>query len=288
MEVRTQSKLATRVKTSSNPPNGQKKSLRWTAFPTAVRYLILLAIFVGAWQAYITFGGVSPALVASPADVVAALFTDIANMTIPNATFNTLQTLVVGLIIGTILGLALATFAVLSSVGQDILSLLSAVFNPLPSIAILPLAMIWFGPTSLAIVFVVIHATMWPVAINTDTGFRTISPTIQMAARNLGLRGLSLVREIYIPAALPYLITGLKSAWAFGWRTVVAAELVFGVAGQGGGLGWYINNSRYFMATPSVFAGLLVISILGILIEMGFWLVEKKTVIRWGMKKSVQ
>lgn len=285
MEVRTQPKIAT----SSAPKTKlQKKPLRWTSLPAALRYGILLAIFVGVWQAYITFGNVSSALVASPADVLGALFTDIANFTIPNAAINTLQTLVVGLLIGTALGLALATFAVLSSIGQDILSLLSAVFNPLPSIAILPLAMIWFGPTSAAIIFVVVHATMWPIALNIDTGFRTISPTIQMAARNLGLRGISLVREVYIPAAMPYLITGLKSAWAFGWRTVVAAELVFGSTGNAGGLGWYINNSRYFLATPAVFAGLLVISILGVLIEMVFWLVEKRTVVRWGMKKTVQ
>ena len=134
--------------------------------------------------------------------------------------------------------------------------------------------------------FVVALATIWPVALNTDNGFRTISATTQLAARNLGLRGWKLVVDVLLPAALPAIVTGLKSAWAFGWRTVVAAELVFGVAGSSGGLGWYINNARYFLQTADIFAGLVVISVLGIVVEALFGLLERRTVVRWGMKRG--
>jgi NitT/TauT family transport system permease protein len=261
-------------------------NLAWRRLPVALRYLILVAIFIGIWQAYITLFNAPAALVSSPLDVLNALITDIANLSIPAAALNTLQNLLIGLLIGTVLGLLLATLAEISTIGRDLLVLLASIFNPLPSIAILPLAMIWFGLTPLAIIFVVTHATMWPVAINADTGFRTLSPTLQMVARNLGLKGLRLVTDVLLPTSLPYILTGLKSAWAFGWRTVVAAELVFGVAGEAGGLGWYINNNRYFLNTPNVFAGLLVISLLGIVIEMLFSWIERKTVIKWGMKKA--
>jgi NitT/TauT family transport system permease protein len=176
--------------------------------------------------------------------------------------------------------------AVFSQLGHDALSVLSSILNPLPSIAILPLAMIWFGLTPTAIIVVIVQATIWPIAINTDTGFRTISQTTQMVARNLGLHGLRMVVDVMLPAALPHILSGLKAAWAFGWRTVVAAELVFGVAGSAGGLGWYINNARYYLQTANIFAGLVMISILGILVELLFTLIERQTVIRWGMKQT--
>jgi len=117
-------------------------------------------------------------------------------------------------------------------------------------------------------------------------GFRTVNPTILAVGRNIGLRGWRLVRDVLLPAALPHIISGLKTGWAFGWRTIIAAELVFGVAGGGGGLGNYINKSRYFLEIPEVFAGLVTIALIGIALEWVFTLVERRTVVRWGMKAA--
>jgi NitT/TauT family transport system permease protein len=260
--------------------------MSWGRIPIAARYTLLVLIIVLIWQAYVTLGHVNKLLVSSPIDVAAALATDFRSGQLISVTLATLRLLIVGMIAGALVGFALASFAVFSKVGHDLLSVLSAIFNPLPSIAILPLAMIWFGLKPESIVFVVALASIWPVAINTDTGFRTISPTTQLAARNLGLRGWRLVIDVMLPAALPSIISGLKASWAFGWRTVVAAELVFGVAGSAGGLGWYINNARYFLNTSTIFAGLVVISVLGILVEAIFGIVERRTVVKWGMKRS--
>lgn len=258
----------------------------WARLPAALRYALLVAAIVVVWQLYVTLGHVKPLLVASPIDVGRAVFEDLRTGQLVRATANTLENLVIGMLIGTLVGLALASFAVFTRVGQDLLSVLTSIFNPLPSIAILPLAMIWFGLTPKSIIFVVSLATVWPVALNTDNGFRTISPTTQLAARNLGLRGWRLVGGVLLPAALPAIITGLKTAWAFGWRTVVAAELIFGVAGSAGGLGWYINNARYFLQTANIFAGLVIISVLGIVVESLFGFIERRTVVRWGMKRA--
>lgn len=263
-----------------------KGSGGWTGLPAALRYAIIVIALIALWQGYITFERVPPLLFASPAAVGQALVTDLGNGQLETITLHTLQVLLVGIFFGSFVGFALASFAVFSKFGHDLLTVLSAILNPLPSIAILPLAMIWFGLKPESIVFVVALATVWPVAMNTDTGFRTISQTTQMAARNLGLSGPRMVADVLLPAALPYIITGLKAAWAFGWRTVVAAELVFGVAGSSGGLGWYINNARYFLQTPNIFAGLIVISLLGIVVEAFFTLLERRTVIKWGMKAA--
>jgi NitT/TauT family transport system permease protein len=257
----------------------------WLRLPSPLRYAIVLVVLLGIWQAYVSLSHVSPLLVGSPVDVARQIAIDIGNGKIPSATLHTLETLVTGLIIGAVIGFALASLAVFSPVGRDLLAVLTAVLNPLPAIAILPLAIIWFGLSDRSIIFIVTLATIWPVAINTDTGFRTISATTQMVARNLGLRGPRLVIDVLLPAAMPYILTGLKTAWAFGWRTVVAAELVFGVAGSQGGLGWYINTARYYLQTSEIFAGLVVISFLGILVEGLFSAVEARTIRRWGMKR---
>ena len=260
--------------------------MTWSRIPVAVRYALLVLAIVLVWQAYVSLWHVNKLLVSSPLDVGAALAEDLRSGKLFAVTFATLQNLLVGMLAGALVGFALASFAVFSKVGHDLLTVLSAIFNPLPSIAILPLAMIWFGLRPESIIFVVALASVWPVAINTDTGFRTISLTTQLAARNLGLRGWRLVLDVLLPAALPSILSGLKSSWAFGWRTVVAAELVFGVAGSAGGLGWYINNARYFLNTSTIFAGLVVISVLGILVEGIFGIVERNTVVKWGMKRA--
>lgn len=265
---------------------GSGRAAAWRHLPTGLRYTIIVAALLGVWQAYVAVTHISPLLVSSPAQVAQAGWRAVANGQIPAATASTLQELLAGIVAGGLAGFAFASLAVFSQVGHDLLSVLIAVMNPLPAIAILPLAMIWFGITPKAIVFVVALATMWPVAINTDAGFRTISPTTRMVARNLGLRGIPLVTGVLLPAALPYILAGLQTAWAFGWRTVVAAELVFGVAGSAGGLGWYINNARYYLLVPDIFVGLVVISVLGIAVDFLFRLVEARTVERWGLKTT--
>ena len=117
-------------------------------------------------------------------------------------------------------------------------------FNPLPAIALLPLALLWFGLGAKSLVFVIIHSVLWAVALNTHSGFTSVSPTLRMAGQNCGLRGLSYVAFLLVPAAFPSILTGLKIGWAFAWRTLIAAELVFGVSSRSGGLGWFIFENR--------------------------------------------
>jgi NitT/TauT family transport system permease protein len=268
-------------------PREPARRLGWKSLPGGVRRLVIVLALLAAWQLYVSLSGVSPLLVRGPIDVAAALWEDgLTHNVLGPATLTTLKVLVVGMAIGMLGGFLLATIATLWEAGQDILSTLSSMANPLPAIAILPLAMLWFGQSPQALVLVIVHSTMWPIAINTSTGFRTINPTIHMVARNLGLKGLRMVVLVLLPAALPHILTGVKTGWAFGWRTIVAAELVFGVAGATAGLGWYINIARYYLNTEKVFAGLVVIMLIGLVIEMLFGLFERRTVQRWGMKSA--
>ncbi len=189
-----------------------------------------------------------------------------------------------GYLAGVGLAFLLTTLAVSTQFGRDLLSTLAAMFNPLPAIALLPLALLWFGLGTGSLVFVLIHFVLWPLALNTFAGFQGVPETLRMAGRNYGLTGLAYVRQILVPAALPAILSGLKIGWAFAWRTLIAAELVFGAASGRGGLGWYIFQNRNELYTDRVFAGLLVVIAIGLLVENGvFATIERLTVRRWGM-----
>lgn len=186
---------------------------------------------------------------------------------------------------GIVLAFVLTTLAVSTELGRDVLDTLTAMFNPLPAIALLPLALLWFGLGSKSLVFVLIHSVLWPLALNTYAGFRGVPATLRMAGRNYGLRGLRFVLLILVPAALPAILSGLKIGWAFAWRTLIAAELVFGASSGKGGLGWYIFQNRNELYTDRVFAGLAMVILIGLLVEnLVFRTLERVTVRRWGMQ----
>jgi NitT/TauT family transport system permease protein len=256
----------------------------WGRLPTFVRRALVVVLLLAAWQAYITMAHVSPLLFASPTDVGRSLVTGWSSGHLTSYTATTMKVLLLGMLIGTVAAAVLTTLAVWTTFGDDVLVILTSMINPLPSIAILPLAILWFGLNTQALVFVVANAVVWPIAINVSIGFRTVNPTVLAVGRNIGLSRWRLISDVLVPAALPHTIAGLKTAWAFGWRTIIAAELVFGVAGGKGGLGYFINMSRYYLKIPDVFAGLVTIAVIGILIDLAFTWIERRTVVRWGMK----
>ncbi|KQO19521.1 ABC transporter permease [Acidovorax sp. Leaf78] len=194
--------------------------------------------------------------------------------------------LVQGYVAGVVLAFALTTLAVSTRLGRDLLGTLTSMFNPLPAIALLPLALLWFGLGRGSLVFVLIHSVLWPLALNTYAGFQGVPETLRMAGRNYGLRGIPYVLQILIPAALPAILSGLKIGWAFAWRTLIAAELVFGASSGKGGLGWYIFQNRNELYTDRVFAGLVMVVLIGLLVEsLGFATLERLTVRKWGQQR---
>lgn len=217
---------------------------------------------------------------------IKALVDDISSGVIPSRAINSLDILIKGYTAGVVLAFVLTSLAVSTRIGRDLLSTLTSMLNPLPPIALLPLALLWFGLGQASLVFVLIHSVLWPLALNMYTGFTGVPETLRMTGRNYGLRGLRYVLLILVPAALPSIIAGLKIGWAFAWRTLIAAELVFGASSGNGGLGWYIFQNRNELYTDRVFAGLITVILFGLLVEnVLFRQLEQRTVMKWGMTR---
>ncbi len=193
---------------------------------------------------------------------------DMRNGELPAKIINSLSTLLKGYLIGSLLALVASALAVTTQFGRDLLSTLTAMLNPLPAIALLPLALLWFGLGNVSLIFVLVHSVMWPIALNTGPVLAACRETLRMAGRNYGLSGPRYVVTILIPASLPAILSGLKIGWAFAHRrTLIAAELVFGASSGEGGLGWYIFQNRNELFTDRVFAGLVTVIAIGLLVE---------------------
>jgi NitT/TauT family transport system permease protein len=248
------------------------------------RKLALLVVLALVWEGYARWLA-NPLLFPTFSATLEAFVNGLFGGELFARTVTSLRVLSLGYAAGILCAAALTIVAISSRIGTDLLELLTSMFNPLPAIALLPLALIWFGLGYGSIVFVIVHSVLWAVALNTHSGFLSVSTTLRMVGRNYGLSGLRYVARILIPAAFPSILTGLRIGWAFAWRTLIAAELVFGVSSGSGGLGWFIYENKNQLEIPNVFAGLLMVIVIGLLIEnVIFRWVETRTVRRWGMQ----
>ena len=252
---------------------------------TSFRRIATLLPLILAWEIYARWID-NPLLLPTFSDTALAFYDSLVHGKLLSRTLTSIRVLLIGYAIGVALAAVMTIVAVTTRFGTDLLSTLTAMFNPLPAIALLPLALLWFGLGMPSMLFVIVHSVLWVVALNAHSGFLGVSETLRMAGQNYGLRGLRYVVLILIPAAFPAILTGLKIGWAFAWRTLIAAELVFGVAAGQGGLGWFIFEYRNQLEVAHVFAGLTMVIIIGLLVEsVVFRNIELITVRRWGMQR---
>lgn len=254
---------------------------------TNIAALRRVAILVGLallWQVY-AIQIENPLMLPKFSSAALAFFDAIANGDLPQRVWTSIKILLMGYASGVGIAAVLTALAVSTRFGNDLLGTLTAMFNPLPAIALLPLALLWFGLGTGSLVFVLIHSVLWSVALNTHSGFLAVSDTLRMVGQNYGLTGIPYVIQILMPAAFPSILAGLKIGWAFAWRTLIAAELVFGVSSGSGGLGWFIFMNKMELEIAYVFAGLGTVIIIGLLVEVVvFRTLENHTVLKWGMQ----
>jgi NitT/TauT family transport system permease protein len=228
--------------------------------------LLFFAALVAAWHLAAKSGRWSPVLVPSPGAVARRLWDLIRDGTLGDALLVTTRRLAVGYLIGVIVGLPLGFLTARFKTFNDTLGVLALGFQTLPSVCWAPLALVWFGQTEAAMLFVVVMGTLWSILLATDSGIRTIPPIYVRAARVMGSKGLHTLTRVVLPAALPIVVGGMKQGWAFAWRSLMAAEIYVTIL-TGFGLGHLLHYGRELSDMPQVVGVMLVIVLVGLAVD---------------------
>ncbi|AGA70379.1 ABC-type nitrate/sulfonate/bicarbonate transport system, permease component [Desulfitobacterium dichloroeliminans LMG P-21439] len=246
--------------------------------------LFWMIAILAAWEMTAQSGVFPTSIFPSLLVIVRALGDSVVRGEIIIQTGFSLALILQGLLISLLAAIMISSLAISNKVVDGLVDTLVAIAHPLPGIALLPLIIIWFGTGTVSILVIIIHSVIWPLILNMMTGFRSIPPIYKEVGLNLGLNRFRIIKDILIPASLPYALSGLRIGWARAWRALISAEMIFGAVGANGGLGWYIFKQRVFMDTPGLFAGLFVIVLIGIIVEDFFFaVIEERTIKKWGM-----
>lgn len=241
-------------------------------------HVLFYGSLLGLWEAVCWFRIWPPYLFPSPVEVVRALVSGFQNRSFLFGIGASISRIIVGYSISLVIGFTLGLLASRFKPFEDTLGSLVGKFQVLPSICWLPLAIVWFGLNDTAIQFVVVMGALPAILIATDNGIRNIAPVYVKAAHTMGVHGLDLYRRVVFPAALPSIVTGMKMAWAFAWRSLMAGELIF----VSTGLGYLLEMGRELNDMAQVMAVMGVIVLVGILFDQLFGLFEHRLHARWG------
>src|SRR5215475_475447 len=243
---------------------------------------LFFATIIVLWQVMVVSGRWSPILLPSPLTVADYLWSAMLDGSLLEAAAVTVRRLLTGYAIGVLIGLPLGLLTSTSQFFEDTIGSMALGLQTLPSVCWIPLALLWFGQTESAMLFVVIMGTVWSVVIATDTGARTIPPIYARAARTMGSEGVDKWVSVILPASLPFLVGGLKQGWAFAWRSLMAAEIYVTIL-TGFGLGHLLHYGRELHAMDQVIGIMLVIVVVGLLADKALfapW--ERFLHRRWG------
>lgn len=244
----------------------------------AAFFLVLLA----AWEAAFRAEFWSPVLVPSPRQVGSYLLSAAQDGTLWSAMLITMKRLVIGYLIGIVGGLPLGLLTSRWNIMRDTVGTLALGLQTLPSVTWVPLAILWFGQTEAAMLFVVVMGTLWSVVIAADTGVRNVPPIYRRAALTMGSKRLHMWFTVILPASLPFLVSGMKQGWAFAWRSLMAAEIYVTIL-TGFGLGQLLHYGRELIAMDQVLGVMLMIVLIGLLVDkIAFSPIERFLHRRWG------
>lgn len=244
-------------------------------------YLILFVIWEIIYKIGVEWLEIwKPYIFPSPFNVLKSFSRLLETKVLPIAIITSMRRIAIGyftsIVIGSFIGILIVSFKYL----DNHLSPLILGLQTLPSICWLPFAILWFGLNENAITFVIAIGSTFAIAMSIESGIKNVNPIIIRAARTMGASRYKLYRHVIIPAALPNIVTGLKQAWSFAWRALMAGEMLTATKGLGQVLMW----GRDLADISQVMCVMVVIIMLGLLVDkLVFSAIEKNIRYRWGL-----
>jgi NitT/TauT family transport system permease protein len=244
--------------------------------------LAAVGIALAAWQVVAWSGWKPDYLLPGPAPVLARLGGDVRQPAFALAVAITLQRALTGYVVAVLVGALVGSLVARNRLFRRAFGSLITGLQTMPSIAWFPLAILLFGLSETAIFFVVLLGAAPAVANGLISGIDQIPPLLLRSGRVLGARGLSLYRHVVLPASLPAFLGGLKQGWAFAWRSLMAGELLV-ILGNRPSIGARLQFAREFSDAQGLLATMLVVLVIGMVVDGGFGLIERKVRSRWGL-----
>lgn len=246
----------------------------------AARYILFYSALIGIWALLAKMQVWPPYIFPTPWGVAQTMWAGFADHSFWIAIAVSMRRMLIGYGISVVLGLVLGLGVASNKFLEDTIGGLLVSLQSLPSICWLPIAVLWFGLTEKAILFVVVMGSLLSVTISMETGRKQLPKIYNMAGRNLGARGFRLFWHVTLPASLPYVVTGLKQGWAFAWRSLISGEMIFVTLG----LGQLLMMGRDLNDMSQVVAVMILIIALGYLVDgLIFKTVESRLQKRWGL-----
>jgi NitT/TauT family transport system permease protein len=238
----------------------------------------------GLWEFVARLAIFPPRLFPRLEEVAAAFGRLSAAGILPHHAVETVGRLLGGFALAAIVGVGVGIAMGRSRRAEDVFLPLVSIGAPIPGLAYAPLFMLWFGLGNLPAVLLVGFVSAFPVILNSWTGVKAVKEIWVRAAQAMGADDRRLFRQVILPGALPYILTGLRLGLSQAWRILVAVEMLTAVPW---GLGWLIFGAREFLNTDVMLAGIAVIGAIGLALEkLVFQRLEDFTVVRWGMLTS--
>lgn len=247
----------------------------------------LALVAVAAIYEAVARSGLFPAVLLPTLPVVAhTLVASFADGTMPMHAFYTLQRVLIGCGLAVAVGLPLGILMGRYRPVEGFVLPLASALMPIPSLAWVPVFILWFGLGDQVAILIVFYAALFPMLLNAWSGVRSVNPLWLRAASAMGADGNALFWKVMVPAASPFIITGLRQAFLRSWIAVVGAEML---AASDWGLGWVIFDAKEFLNADVMLASLAVIGAIGFAFErLVFGSVERATVLRWGMVRTAK
>lgn len=248
--------------------------------------IVIFALLIGAWEYAARVSGTSAVLLPAPSAVWSYIVGASKSGELWEATLVTMRRLAVGYFIGISVGIPLGMLTARFKLAHMTLGVIALGLQTLPSVCWVPLALLWFGMTETAMLFIVVMGTIWAVILATDHGIRQIPPLYREAAETMGSRGIHLWLRVLVPASLPHIVSGTKQGWAFAWRSLMAAEIYVTIIGANG-LGHLLHFGRELHAMDQVVGLMLLIIVIGFAADkLLFSPWESFLRRRWGLSPS--
>lgn len=252
-------------------------------FVTPVRKIIFYCLLIVLWEGIFRLHIWEAFMFPSPLNVAKTLVDGFADQTFLIAIGISLKRLLQGYVISLLIGIPLGLMIGRIKVFEETLGSLILGLQTMPSICWLPLAILWFGLSEKSIIFVVLMGALFSIALSTDSGVKNVPPLYLRAASTMGATGLRLYSQVIIPAAMPSIITGMKLAWSFAWRSLMAGELL----ASGLGLGQILMMGRDLADMSQVIGVMIIIAVLGVIFDqLVFAKLELGVRRKWGLIKS--